>query len=82
MLLIPALRHALEAARPGRHEQVRDEIDELGVGGPLLIIALALIHAVVFYPAEIVDAAAGFAYGFFPALALLMVGWMLSALIC
>ena len=50
--------------------------------GPLLILALALLHAVVFYPAEIVDAAAGFAYGFFPALALVMVGWLLSGLVC
>ena len=49
---------------------MRHQIDSLGVGGPLLILGLTLIHAVVFYPAEIVDAAAGFAYGFFPALAL------------
>ena len=48
--------------------------------GPLLILGLALIHAVVFYPAEIVDAAAGFVYGFWPALALMMVGWLLSGL--
>ena len=48
---------------------MRSQIDSLGIAGPLLILALALIHAVVFYPAEIVDAAAGFAYGFFPALA-------------
>ena len=43
---------------------------------------LALIHAFVFYPAEIIDAAAGFAYGFFPALALVMTGWLLSGLLC
>ena len=34
----------------------------------------------VFYPAEIVNAAAGFAYGFFPALALVTVAWVLSGL--
>ena len=50
--------------------------------GPLLILALALLHSFVFYPAEIVDAAAGFLYGFFPALALAMTGWLLSGLIC
>ena len=43
---------------------------------------LTLLHTVVFYPAEIVNAAAGFAYGFFPALALMTVGWVLSGLIC
>ena len=58
------------------------QIDQLGVAGPLLILALAMIHTVVFYPAEILDAAAGFAYGFFPALALMMFGWLLSGLVC
>ena len=48
----------------------------------MLIVGLALPHAVVFYPAEIVDAAAGFVYGFFPALALTMTGWLLSGLLC
>jgi uncharacterized membrane protein YdjX (TVP38/TMEM64 family) len=61
---------------------VREEIDSLGAAGPLLILALALIHTVVFYPAEIVDAAAGYAYGFGPALALTMTGWILSGLLC
>jgi len=50
--------------------------------GPLLIVALALLHSIVVYPAEIVNAAAGFAYGFFPALAIVTVAWMLSALLC
>ena len=36
----------------------------------------------VIYPAEIVNAAAGFVYGFFPALAIVTVAWMLSALLC
>ena len=51
---------------------MRHQVDTLGIAGPLLILALTLIHAIVFYPAEIVDAAAGFVYGFFPALALVM----------
>lgn len=52
----------------------------IGLGGPLLILALCILHSVVFYPAEIVDAAAaGYAYGFFPALALVMAGWISSA---
>ena len=79
---VPALRDAFSAAIQGDSDEVRREIDSLGIAGPLLIIALALVHAVVFYPAEIVDAAAGFAYGFFPALALTMTGWLLSALVC
>jgi uncharacterized membrane protein YdjX (TVP38/TMEM64 family) len=82
VLAIPELRHAFEAALRGDSAEVREELDSLGVAGPLLILGLALIHAVVFYPAEIVDAAAGFVYGFFPALALVMAGWMLSGFLC
>jgi uncharacterized membrane protein YdjX (TVP38/TMEM64 family) len=79
---IPPLRHAVEAALQGDTTEVRQQIDKLGVAGPLLIIALALIHSVVIYPAEIVNAAAGFVYGFFPAMAIVSVGWMASALLC
>ncbi len=82
VLAVPALREAFSAAIQGDHAEVREEIDGLGAWGPLLILGLTLIHSVVFYPAEIVDAAAGYAYGFFPALLLVMSGWMLSALLC
>lgn len=82
VLAIPELRDAFEAAVRGDTAEVRRRIEDLGVAGPLLIIGLALIHTVVFYPAEILDAAAGFVYGFFPALALVMFGWLLSGLVC
>jgi uncharacterized membrane protein YdjX (TVP38/TMEM64 family) len=79
---VPALHDAVVAAFHGDSAEVRSQLDSLGVAGPLLILGLALIHAFVFYPAEIVDAAAGFVYGFFPALALTMAGWLLSGLLC
>jgi uncharacterized membrane protein YdjX (TVP38/TMEM64 family) len=79
---VPALHDAAVAAIHGDTDEVRREIDSLGVAGPLLIVVLALIHAVVFYPAEIVDAAAGLVYGFIPALALMMFAWLLSGLVC
>ena len=82
VLAVPALRDAASAAIHGDSAEVRHQIKSLGVAGPLLIVVLALLHAVVFYPAEIVDAAAGFAYGFLPALALTLVGWLLSGLLC
>lgn len=82
VLAVPDLRDAAVAAVQGDTAEVREEIHSLGVAGPLLILVLALVHAFVFYPAEIVDAAAGFAYGFFPALALVMTGWLLSGLLC
>lgn len=79
---VPALHEASLAAIHGETDKVQSEIASLGVAGPLLILALTLIHAVVFYPAEIVDAAAGLAYGFLPALLLMMSGWLLSGLAC
>jgi uncharacterized membrane protein YdjX (TVP38/TMEM64 family) len=79
---IPELHEAALAAIHGETDKVQSEIASLGVAGPLLILALTLLHAVVFYPAEIVDAAAGLAYGFLPAMALMMTGWLLSALAC
>ena len=75
----PAVARRLRGGGPWRHRGGQGPLKGLGVAGPLLIVALALIHAVVFYPAEIVDAAAGFVYGFFPALTLMMFGWLLSA---
>jgi uncharacterized membrane protein YdjX (TVP38/TMEM64 family) len=82
VVAVDPLRDSVTALLQGDHDEVREEIDSLGVAGPLLILFLALLHSVVFYPAEIVDAAAGFAYGFFPALALMMVGWLLNGLVC
>jgi uncharacterized membrane protein YdjX (TVP38/TMEM64 family) len=82
VVLVDPLRDSVTAAIQGDHDEVREQIDRLGFAGPLLILLLAALHAVLFYPAEIVDAAAGFAYGFFPALALVMVGWLLNGLIC
>ncbi len=82
VLAVPDLRQVFEAAVRGDTAEVRSRVDSIGLAGPLLVVLLALLHAVVFYPAEIVDAAAGFAYGFFPALALMMLGWLLSGLLC
>lgn len=82
VLAVPALRESFQAALRGDSDAVRAEVDSLGIWGPLLILGLCLIHTFVFYPAEIVDAAAGFAYGFLPALLLVMAGWMLSGMVC
>jgi uncharacterized membrane protein YdjX (TVP38/TMEM64 family) len=82
VLAIDPLRETVAAALHGDTAEVRHQIDRLGIAGPLLIIALTLIHSVIFFPAEIVNAAAGFAYGFFPAIGIVTVGWMCSAMIC
>lgn len=82
VVLVDPLRDSVSALVQGDHEEVRRQIDRLGFWGPVLILVLCLLHSVVFYPAEAVDAAAGFAYGFFPALALVTVGWLLNGLVC
>jgi uncharacterized membrane protein YdjX (TVP38/TMEM64 family) len=79
---IPALRHAAVAAVHGETSEVRSQIKSLGAAGPLIITGLAVIHSVVPYPAEIVNAAAGFAYGFWGGLAIVIPGWMISAIVC
>lgn len=81
LLAIPALRDALTDAIRGDTESVREDLRGLGVGGVLLVIALAVVHVVVWYPAEILDAATGFVYGFGPGLALVMACWIGSAVL-
>jgi len=80
VIAVEPLRETASAALRGDTTLVRSRIEDLGLAGPPIILALCLIHAVLFYPAEIVDAAAGFAYGFWAGLALVMVGWLLNGL--
>jgi uncharacterized membrane protein YdjX (TVP38/TMEM64 family) len=82
VLAVPALRHAFVYAIHGETSEVRHQIKSLGAWGPVIIVSLGVIHSVVPYPAEIVNAAAGFAYGFFGGLGIVAIGWMISAIIC
>jgi uncharacterized membrane protein YdjX (TVP38/TMEM64 family) len=82
VLAVPALRHASIAALHGETSEVRHQIKSLGAWGPVIIVSLGVIHSVVPYPAEIVNAAAGFAYGFFGGLGIVSIGWMISAMVC
>jgi uncharacterized membrane protein YdjX (TVP38/TMEM64 family) len=79
VLFVDPLRDAANAALHGDTSGVRESIRGLGAAGPLIVLGLCLLHAVLFYPAEIVSAATGFVYGFWPGLALMMAGWMLNA---
>jgi uncharacterized membrane protein YdjX (TVP38/TMEM64 family) len=76
--LVDPLRETVKAALHGDTNEVRRRIDDLGWGGPPIVLALCLLHAVLLYPAEIVDAAAGFAYGFWLGLPLVLFGWLLN----
>ena len=78
---IPPLREAMADAVRGDTAAVRAELRDLGAWGALLVISLALVHAVVFFPAEILNAAAGLVYGFGPGLLLVWGSWTASALL-
>jgi uncharacterized membrane protein YdjX (TVP38/TMEM64 family) len=80
-LAIPPLREAIFDAVSGDTAQVREDLRDLGAGGVLLVAWLAIVHAVVWYPAEILDAAAGFVYGFGPGLALVHACWIVSGIL-
>jgi uncharacterized membrane protein YdjX (TVP38/TMEM64 family) len=78
---VPDLRHAISLAFQGQFTGLRDHIRGLGVGGVGLLVGLMMVHAVLFYPSEIVTATAGFVYGFVPGLALAIGGWLASGLL-
>ncbi len=77
ILAIPSLRHAAGDAISGDTGALREALH--GVAGVFTLFVLALLHTVVFYPAEILDTAAGYVWGFGPGLALIMVAWLLNA---
>jgi uncharacterized membrane protein YdjX (TVP38/TMEM64 family) len=79
VLAIEPFRAAAGHAVSGDTAELRAALD--GVGGLILVTILALLHSVVFYPAEILDAAVGFVYGFWVGLALVMGGWLLNAFV-
>jgi len=77
---IPPLREAVLDALSGDTAAVREDLRDLGAWGVVMVAALAMVHTVVWYPAEILDAAAGFVYGFGPAMPLIMACWIANAL--
>ena len=72
---VEPLRDAAGDVLTGETASLRKDIRDLGAGGVALIAALAALHTFVWYPAEILDAAAGYVYGFWPAMAILIVCW-------
>jgi uncharacterized membrane protein YdjX (TVP38/TMEM64 family) len=74
-------RHIVEATLNGDSRELRRELLDLGVVGVLVLFTIALSHAIVPFPTELVTAAAGFVYGFWAALPMLLVCWLSSALL-
>jgi uncharacterized membrane protein YdjX (TVP38/TMEM64 family) len=81
VLAIEPLRHGIGDAVSGDTDQLRGDLRGLGVGGVVISFILALAHAVIWYPAEILDLAVGYVYGFWGGLVLVMAGWVANALI-
>jgi uncharacterized membrane protein YdjX (TVP38/TMEM64 family) len=76
---VPSLRDAVGDAIHGNTAQVRHDLGD-SAAGPLLVLWLAMVHVVVWYPAEILDAAAGYVFGFGVGFPLMMGCWALSGL--
>jgi uncharacterized membrane protein YdjX (TVP38/TMEM64 family) len=81
VLAIDPLRAGIGDAVSGDTANLREDLRGLGFGGVMITLVLALAHVVVWYPAEILDTAAGYIYGFWPGLALVMVGWVANGVV-
>jgi uncharacterized membrane protein YdjX (TVP38/TMEM64 family) len=79
VVAVPSLRHGVADAIGGDTTALRHELR--GIDGVLITLGLALVHVVIWYPAEILDTAVGFVHGFPLGFPLVMVGWVLNAVI-
>jgi uncharacterized membrane protein YdjX (TVP38/TMEM64 family) len=81
VLLVEPLGDGFTDAVSGDTGALREDLRGLGVPGALIVLALGLVHVVVWYPAEILDTAVGYVYDFWVALPLVMAVWALNAVI-
>ncbi|MDX6582211.1 MAG: hypothetical protein QOI10_1395 [Solirubrobacterales bacterium] len=77
---IDPLRSSVSDAVSGNTADLRGDLRGLGFGGVVITFILALAHVVIWYPAEILDTAVGYVYGFWAGLPLVMAGWMVNGL--
>jgi uncharacterized membrane protein YdjX (TVP38/TMEM64 family) len=78
---VEPLRTALGHVLHGDVDALQAQLRSLGAWGGFVVVALILAHSVIFFPAEIVNATAGLAFGFWVAFPIVMVSWVLSGLI-
>jgi uncharacterized membrane protein YdjX (TVP38/TMEM64 family) len=79
VVFVDPLREAVEHALRGDTDALRAELNR--GAGVAILYGLLLAHTFVWYPAEIVDAAAGFVFGFWGALGLVMAGWAVQGML-
>ncbi|HEX3802485.1 MAG TPA: VTT domain-containing protein [Solirubrobacteraceae bacterium] len=78
---VPQLRHCVSLVAHGQFTGLRAYIRSLGLGGFALLLGLMVVHAIVWYPSEIITTTAGYVYGFGPGLAFAAGGWFLAAML-
>jgi uncharacterized membrane protein YdjX (TVP38/TMEM64 family) len=78
-LLFPSLRGAMSDAIHGDTAAIRDDLNG-NAAGALLVLWLALVHVIVWYPAEILDAASGYVFGFGVGFPLMLGAWVVSGM--
>lgn len=76
---VPALHEAVGNALQGDTDQLRSDLREHSAGR-LILIGVIVAHAIVWYPAEIANAAAGVVYGFWGAILLVLPAWLAANL--
>lgn len=80
-LRVPAVHDALGHVLDGDTDALRSALRDEPVVGALILFVLVQVHVVVPYPAEIALAAAGFVYGFWVGVPLMVVSWLVSGLL-
>jgi uncharacterized membrane protein YdjX (TVP38/TMEM64 family) len=78
LFAIGPVRDAVTAALHGDLGELRRQLDSLGWAAALVLIAIALVHVILPFPAEFPTAAAGFVLGFGFAFPLMVAAWTLS----
>jgi uncharacterized membrane protein YdjX (TVP38/TMEM64 family) len=78
---VSPLREAVGHVLHGDVDALRAQLRGLGAWGAVIVVALILAHAVLFFPAEIVNATAGLVYGFWIAFPLVALSWAVSGVL-
>jgi uncharacterized membrane protein YdjX (TVP38/TMEM64 family) len=81
VLAVPDLHDALRHALAGDTGALRDQLRALGVAGALVLVVLVLVHTVIPYPAELALAVAGYVYGFWIGVPLMLLAWLMAGLL-
>ncbi|MDQ8043704.1 MAG: VTT domain-containing protein [Solirubrobacteraceae bacterium] len=80
LVAVAPVRDVLSAVVHGDLDAMRERLDALGPWAALVLLALGLLHVLVPFPAELPNAAAGFALGFWAGVPVMLGVWVISGL--